>query len=127
VGSRLEAVVIGIGINVLRSSYPPELDGQVACLEALAASGVALEREPLLVDVLAAVEARVRTYQHAGFGALLDEFTSHDALAGERVEISGASPLVGTARGVDAAGRLLVESDGLIVPVMSGTVRVVAP
>jgi BirA family transcriptional regulator, biotin operon repressor / biotin---[acetyl-CoA-carboxylase] ligase len=124
VGSRLEAVVIGIGINVLRASYPPELEGQVACLEALVASGAPLERERLLVEVLAAVEAHVATYLHDGFEALLDEFTRHDALAGERVVVSGAAPIVGIARGVDAGGRLLVESDGLIVPVISGTVRV---
>lgn len=124
VGSRLEAVVIGIGINVLHASYPPELEGQVACLDALVASGAPPEREPLLVELLAAVEGRVGTYLHDGFEALLDEFTRHDALAGERVEVSGAAPIVGVARGVDAGGRLLVESDGLIVPVISGTVRV---
>lgn len=126
VGNRLDAIVIGIGVNVFRASYPPELEGQVACLEALAASDIALERERLLVEVLAAVETQVHTYHDAGFGALLADFTRHDALAGERVEISGASPLVGLARGVDAEGRLLVESDGLIIPVISGTVRVVA-
>lgn len=125
VGARLEAVVIGIGINVLAAAYPHELEGQVTCLEALAPSGTPLSREQLLVDVLAAVESRVATYLDNGFTPLLDEFTRHDALAGERVEISGASPLVGIARGVDAAGRLLVASDGLIVPVISGTVRVV--
>lgn len=125
VGSRLDAVVIGIGINVRHASYPPELADQVACLEALGVSGAGLEREALLVEVLAAVEARVETYRGEGFGALLDEFTRHDALSGERVEVSGASPIVGIARGVDAGGRLLVESDGLIVPVISGTVRAV--
>lgn len=124
VGSRLDAVVIGIGINVLTAAYPPELEAQIACLEGIAAPGAALERERLLVEVLAAIEARVGTYLGAGFGGLLSEFSQHDALAGERVEISGASPVVGTARGVDAAGRLLVESDGSIVPVISGTVRV---
>jgi BirA family biotin operon repressor/biotin-[acetyl-CoA-carboxylase] ligase len=125
VGSQLEAVVIGIGINVLDASYPPELQDQVVCLEALA-GGAPLERESLLVDVLGSVEARVRTYLDAGFQALLDEFVRHDALAGERVEVSGASPVRGVARGVDAAGRLLVESDGLLVPIISGTVRSVA-
>jgi BirA family biotin operon repressor/biotin-[acetyl-CoA-carboxylase] ligase len=124
VGARLEAVVVGIGINVLSDSYPPELEAQVACLEALVTSGAPPERERLLVEVLGAVEAHVGTYLGRGFGALLDEFTRHDALAGESVEISGASPIVGVARGVDAGGRLLVESDGLIVPVISGTVRV---
>lgn len=124
VGSRLEAMVIGIGVNVLSGSYPAELEGQVACLEALAGPGAPPERERLLVEVLGAVEAHVGTYLDDGFAALLDEFMRHDALAGERVEVSASSPLVGIARGVDAGGRLLVESDGLLVSVSSGTVRV---
>ena len=40
-------------VLVLGASYPPELEGQVACLEALAASGAPPERERLLVEVLA--------------------------------------------------------------------------
>ena len=60
----------------------------------------------------------------AGFVSLLPEFAEYDALAGERVEVSGPTPLVGRARGIDAEGRLLVDSDGLVVPVYSGTVRV---
>lgn len=126
-GSRLAAVVIGIGINVLHGSYPAELEAQVACLEALATSPApALEREAVLADVLATVHDRVQGYLDAGFNSLLHEFTRHDALAGARVEVSGATPIIGTARGVDASGRLLVDSDGLLVPVISGTVRQLA-
>ena len=126
-GSRLAAVVIGIGINVLQGSYPAELEAQVACLEALATSPTpALEREAVLADVLAAVHDRVQRYLDAGFTPLLDEFTRHDALAGARVEVSGATPILGTARGVDPTGRLLIDSDGLLVPVISGTVRQLA-
>lgn len=122
-GGRLDAVVVGIGVNVLAGTYSADLAPHVTCLEALAPRGARLEREALLVDVLEAVESRVRTYLEAGFGALLGEFSRHDALTGKRVEVSGGAPLVGVARGVDAAGRLLVESDGLLVPVFSGTVR----
>ena len=122
-GKRLSAIVIGIGINVFRSALPAELSGQVASLEELA-PGVELERESLLASVLAAVEQRVEACNAGGFSSLLAEFARHDALAGERVEISGPTPLVGRARGVDDEGRLLVENDGLVVRVHSGTVRV---
>jgi BirA family transcriptional regulator, biotin operon repressor / biotin---[acetyl-CoA-carboxylase] ligase len=119
----LVAVVIGVGINVHVSLLPPELASTSVCLEALAEPGTPLEREALLADVLASVDARVTPCLEHGFRDLLPEFGEHDALAGQRVEVSGASPFVGIARGVDAEGRLLVESDGLVVPVYSGTVR----
>ncbi len=167
-GGRLEAVVLGIGINVYAGSQPlpAELAGEVTCLEQLAQGhgqeadpnlpggaglashvglaraeavapvvgnerehpprgGKGLARERVLVDVLAAVEARVSTCLEGGFTALLREFSEHDALAGQQVVISGASPITGVARGVDGEGRLLVESDGLLIPVVSGTVRAV--
>ena len=87
--------------------------------------GAALQRERVLVDVLAAVEARVSACLEGGFTALLAEFSEHDTLAGLRVVVSGASPISGIARGVDTEGRLLIESDGLLIPVVSGTVRAV--
>jgi BirA family transcriptional regulator, biotin operon repressor / biotin---[acetyl-CoA-carboxylase] ligase len=122
-GPRLNAIVIGVGINVFDADFPGELATQVACLERLRQGAVGLERETLLAAVLAAVEARLGLFESAGFSPLLADFSRHDALAGTRVEVSGSSALVGTARGVDAEGRLLVESDGLLVPVVSGTVR----
>jgi BirA family biotin operon repressor/biotin-[acetyl-CoA-carboxylase] ligase len=122
-GQRLVAVVIGIGINVHAGELPPELASSSVCLEALVPPGAPLEREAILCDVLASVEARATACLERGFADLLPEFAEHDALAGRRVEVSGASPVVGIARGVDAEGRLLVESDGILVPVYSGTVR----
>jgi BirA family biotin operon repressor/biotin-[acetyl-CoA-carboxylase] ligase len=124
--SQLTALVIGIGINVHSAPLPAELAGQSACLEELlghAARTAPLEREALLVDVLAAVAARVTACLDRGFAALLPEFAEHDALAGKLVEVSGAATAIGIARGVDPEGRLLLESDGLLTPIHSGTVR----
>jgi BirA family biotin operon repressor/biotin-[acetyl-CoA-carboxylase] ligase len=126
-GNRLAALVIGVGINVHHAELPPELTAQSVCLEELASHAPeprSIEREAVLVDVLDAVAARVTACLDRGFASLLPEFAEHDALAGKRVELSGASPVVGNARGVDAEGRLLLESDGVIVPIYSGTVRV---
>jgi BirA family transcriptional regulator, biotin operon repressor / biotin---[acetyl-CoA-carboxylase] ligase len=122
-GPRLIAIVIGIGINVFDADFPEELASQVACLEGLGSGSASLERELLLAAVLGALEARLAVFESSGFSPLLADFSRHDALAGMRVEVSGSATLVGTARGVDAEGRLLVESDGLLVPVVSGTVR----
>jgi biotin-(acetyl-CoA carboxylase) ligase len=41
----------------------------------------------------------------------------------QRIQVSGARELTGIARGVDDEGRLLLETDGILLPVHSGTVR----
>jgi Biotin protein ligase C terminal domain len=105
----------------------------------------ALTREALLVSVLGEVERRVaacvdtktaadsagdstRSQARLARGlpdlpALLAEFRQHDALRDRRVQVSGARELTGIARGVDDEGRLLLETDGILLPIHSGTVR----
>lgn len=139
---KLEVLVIGVGINVHQREFPPGLDPEPLSLTLLAAapevaggadrgaSGPdalahpALQREAVLARVLEAVEERVSACLASGFAGLIQEFSEHDGLYGAAVEVSGASPLQGTARGVDAEGALLVEQQGVLVRVHSGTVRV---
>lgn len=130
-GSELEALIIGVGINVFQRAFPSHLDLPPVSLALLhgqiPTASLPLERERVLVDVLAAVEQRVGaclgSYLGGGLGSLLAEFAEHDALYGTPVTVSGATQLAGIARGVDAEGRLLLESDGVLIPVHSGTVR----
>jgi BirA family biotin operon repressor/biotin-[acetyl-CoA-carboxylase] ligase len=97
----------------------------------------ALGREALLVSVLSEIERRVAACLKPGeidatgplatptldLRALLAEFRQHDALRDQRVQVSGARELTGIARGVDDEGRLLLETDGILLPIHSGTVR----
>jgi BirA family biotin operon repressor/biotin-[acetyl-CoA-carboxylase] ligase len=125
-GRELDAIVVGVGINVARQELPPDLTGAVTCLEDLVLAGdVVPSREELLVEALAAIESRARRHLGGGFALLHDEFTAHDALAGRRVSVSGASEARGLARGVDHDGQLLVEDDGVVMSLRSGTVRLI--
>lgn len=128
-GSQVEALVLGVGINLGRQALPPELQSEAVCLAELAPDGaepdnsLTQKRESLLASVLGEVEVRVDAYLAHGAASLLEEFHQFDALAGHRVQVSGVSELSGVARGVDGEGRLLVENEGVLVPVHSGTVR----
>jgi BirA family transcriptional regulator, biotin operon repressor / biotin---[acetyl-CoA-carboxylase] ligase len=124
-GTRLDVLVIGVGINVTEQAFPAELEGGAVSLAMLASGASLLEREPLLLDVLAGIEARVTACLAGGLEALRSEFSERDALLGAHVSVSGAAPVTGVARGIDAEGRLLLETDGVVVPVTSGTVRFV--
>jgi BirA family biotin operon repressor/biotin-[acetyl-CoA-carboxylase] ligase len=124
---RINALVIGVGINISQEQFPPELGSSAVSLAALGPGSAPLPaREQMLVAVLLAVEARVRACLSSGFAQLGGEFASHDALRNARVSVTGPAPLEGIARGVDSEGRLLLETEGVVVAVCSGTVRVVA-
>jgi BirA family biotin operon repressor/biotin-[acetyl-CoA-carboxylase] ligase len=118
---RIEAVVIGIGINVGRQSFPAELQNDVTCLEELSGRGHARER--LLAEVLREVERRVAGGARAELHDLIQEFRAYDALRDRKVFVSGARELSGIARGVDEQGHLLLEADGVLLALNSGTVR----
>ncbi|MEO8181099.1 MAG: biotin--[acetyl-CoA-carboxylase] ligase [Deltaproteobacteria bacterium] len=118
---RVDAVVIGVGINVGQQAFPPELAHDVTSLEELSGSGHS--REQLLLAVLSEVERRATAGERTGLGDLLEEFRAHDALRDRKVYVSGAREITGIARGVDGAGQLLLETDGIVITINSGTVR----
>lgn len=124
---RLDALVIGVGINVWSIRFEGEL-ANIATSLALThrERGTVPQlprREALLIEVLQAMEHYVTRCLAHGFGELAAEFSSHDALAGQHVEVRGARALHGVARGVDRQGRLIVETTQGIEWVGAGTVR----
>jgi BirA family biotin operon repressor/biotin-[acetyl-CoA-carboxylase] ligase len=142
-GKRLDVLVIGVGINVGSQPFPDELQHSAVALASLGpnnlprvpGAGLALQppdatlvqsppqREQLLVEVLHGIQDRVSACLALGLTSMLSEFSEQDALLGTHVSVSGSSPLSGIARGVDEEGRLLLETDGMLIPVHSGTVR----
>ena len=123
-GTRVEYVVVGIGINVLTRSLPDELSG-IATSIALE-GGVDLDRAEILADVLAGLDRDIELVAHRGLGLVHARLTRHDALAGREVESPDLeSSLRGTACGIDLEGRLLVRAgDGKVTKVASGELRI---
>jgi BirA family transcriptional regulator, biotin operon repressor / biotin---[acetyl-CoA-carboxylase] ligase len=116
-GHELAAIVVGIGINV-GLELPEALESSATSLGLLGARE--LDRELLLVDVLAALEPRLGRFHASGLRELLGELGVHDALRGERVR---AGELEGRAGGIDASGALrIVSDDGSERLVRSGSV-----
>jgi BirA family transcriptional regulator, biotin operon repressor / biotin---[acetyl-CoA-carboxylase] ligase len=119
VGRRVEAICVGIGVNVTTREFPDEIAPIATSLALLDAAD--LDRESLLVELLIELDRRVREYEGAGLDAMLDELRQHDALAGRRVSVDGLS---GTARGIDASGALLVDDGSAPKRILSGHVLV---
>jgi BirA family biotin operon repressor/biotin-[acetyl-CoA-carboxylase] ligase len=116
---RLAAVVIGVGVNVATTSFPPDLGARATSIALL---GGQVDRELLLADLLDDLARVLAELERAGLGALHAELLRYDALLGKSVRVDDTR---GVAQGIDPLGRLLVRCErGDVVPVMAGTVEV---
>jgi BirA family biotin operon repressor/biotin-[acetyl-CoA-carboxylase] ligase len=111
-GERVEHVVVGIGVNVNTTSFPPELEDRATSLRQ--ALGRTLDRARVLADVLAALEPRLDDFDRRGAAAAVEAFAAHARLPDRcRVNLPGRPDdvLEGIALGVDPDGALLLKDD----------------
>ncbi|WP_347057893.1 biotin--[acetyl-CoA-carboxylase] ligase [Blastococcus sp. HT6-30] len=118
-------VVVGVGLNV--STTAAELPETGTSLSVV--TGGTVDRAPVLLGFLRAVERRYRGWVRA-LGDPVVSGLAHDYLAwsstiGSTVEVTmpDGSALVGTARAIDWDGRLVVDGAEGTVELASGDVR----
>ena len=118
-GAEVEAVVVGIGINVLMRDLPDEIAALATSLVLLGDPSPG--RETLLADVLAGFEERLGRFERAGLSSLLTELNEHDGLRGKALKVGDTR---GEGAGIGAEGALLLRGDdGVVRRVTSGTVE----
>jgi BirA family biotin operon repressor/biotin-[acetyl-CoA-carboxylase] ligase len=118
--ARMDAVVVGYGINIKPSAYPPELCERVTSIEA--ERGGAADRAWVLAQTLAALSIRYDDLLDGRFDAILDAWRSRaPASVGARVTWrTPAGPQLGLTAGVDEAGALLVRVGDRIERIVGG-------
>ena len=115
VGTAAQAVVIGIGLNVQPSSYPPDIDARATSLEG--ELGRTVDRGTVLAEVLTALSDRLGTLER-GPGDILQAWRAASPSAvGTRIEWAGRH---GTTAGVDDLGALLVRTASGVERVIAG-------
>ena len=118
-GDRLQALVVGIGLNVASREFPEEIAARATSLALLGAAR--LERELLLEDILEAIAARLEAYQSDRCRGHLERAQHDGRAARKRVRVDDQ---IGIGRGLDEQGRLLLEDDsGSVHAISSGTVE----
>jgi BirA family biotin operon repressor/biotin-[acetyl-CoA-carboxylase] ligase len=124
-GERVEHVVVGIGVNVNTTRFPPELEGRATSLRL--ALGREFDRADVLADILAALEPRLEDFDRRGPVAAVEAFASHARLPDRcRVTTPGRPDdvLEGIAMGVDVDGALLLRDDAQRVHrIVSGEIQ----
>lgn len=113
------AVVLGIGVNVNQTEEQLPAGTKVPAASLRTLDGVERDREEVLVAVLHRLDRCYAGWRETGLAAVWADLVARDALHGRRVR---ADAVAGVAAGIDAAGRLLVETDGGTVAVESGEV-----
>jgi BirA family biotin operon repressor/biotin-[acetyl-CoA-carboxylase] ligase len=116
-------VVIGFGINVLPAALPPEVAARATSIER--ELGRAVDRGLVLAECLAALWARYQDLEAYRERDVLDAWRARGAASmGKPItwEHDGRVE-TGRATGIDAAGALLMQTDGGAVRIASGEVR----
>jgi BirA family biotin operon repressor/biotin-[acetyl-CoA-carboxylase] ligase len=117
-----DTVVLGYGINVLASAFPPELRSRATSLES--ETGRRIESDLVLDETLAALSRRYEDLLDGRFDAILDAWRRHAPTAsGAHVSwttMEGAQ--AGVTAGIDDQGALLVKVGDRVERIVSGEV-----
>ena len=115
-------MILGFGINVSPSAYPPELRDRVASLEG--ELGRPVDRGDLCAASLAALARRYEDLIAGRFDAILDDWRRRaPGSRGARVRWDGPDgPRAGVTAGIDDSGALLVRHGDAIQRLVAGEV-----
>jgi BirA family biotin operon repressor/biotin-[acetyl-CoA-carboxylase] ligase len=111
-GMRIDSVIIGVGLNVNRAQWPPELAGTATSLRAERIGDEAFDRTEVLASLLAHVERWVDLFLSEGAAVVVDALRPRLALVGERVRWEDGSGVF-DGIGPDGAARVRTD-DGVI-------------
>lgn len=116
-----QAVVLGVGINLLRSSHPPDVDTRALSLED--ALGAAVDRAALFEETLVSLAEWYDRLRRGDASDILRAWReAAPSASGARVEWADGDRR-GVTAGVDESGALLVTTDRGIERVIAGELR----
>src|SRR3954471_8703791 len=118
----LSTIVVGYGINVRATAFPPELRDRATSLES--ELGRDVDRHHLLAETLAALARRSDDLLAARFDAILDAWRrlAPGASGAPVTWTTTAGTASGITAGIDAMGALLVRVDDRVERIVSGEV-----
>lgn len=100
-GARIDAVIIGVGLNVNRMQWPPEIESIATSLRAEREGHESFDRSAVFASVLSHMERWVGSFIRDGEQVVVDALRTKLALLGERVRWEDGQ---GVFEGIDPHG-----------------------
>ena len=107
-GMRIDSVIIGVGLNVNRMQWPPDLADSATSLRAERGVEEPFDRAEVLAAVLSNMERWVKRFIQDGAPVVVNALRSRLALLGERVRWEDG---VGSFDGIDEDGAARVRTE----------------
>jgi BirA family transcriptional regulator, biotin operon repressor / biotin---[acetyl-CoA-carboxylase] ligase len=124
VGAELGALVIGIGLNINRQSWPDELQPTATSLLATCPGAVPFDRARVLAELLFAVEHWVDRFTAEGGAPIAQALQTRLAMRGEPVRCGG---IVGTLVGVAPTGAVRIATGSGLRELIAGRLESAIP
>ncbi len=106
----VEYVVIGIGINVNQTAFPPSLGTKATSVKL--ESSRAFVREDLFRSILHSLEKTYFQASPSGFQSILPEWISHTSMINKPISVSlQGSVISGVVKGVSPEGGLILQTE----------------
>jgi BirA family biotin operon repressor/biotin-[acetyl-CoA-carboxylase] ligase len=122
-GSRIDAVVIGIGLNLLSLAYPAEMRDRATSIEA--ELGRPVSRAAIVTEVLAEVRDGIDRLRRGGHDWVLQNWRRFGQVGLDAAPVRWQEHgewRRGIARDIDSLGALVVERDGRLEHLVAGEV-----
>ena len=115
-------VVLGVGVNLARAAYPPDLAGRASSIEE--ETGEPVERSRVLVEILAALAREHMAITAGDVGGVLARWRERSpSCAGAPIAWTAADGLrTGVTAGIDESGALLARTATRTEIIRAGTV-----
>jgi len=113
---------IGIGINVGKQIWPPDLQGKAISLAEVL--GRDPTREHVLEKVVLCLDTWFSLFSRRGFGPVRDDFIGHGLLRSHAVTTEDGAPC--TIVDLDMQGHLIIRTSGALRDLVSGSILLVA-
>ena len=122
-GDRIQAVILGFGMNVNGEEIPDELAHRATSL--YLETGKRFRRSELLAELLAELEVEYDRFLESGFDPIRINWMQHAAYLNEKVTLNASrTSRTGVMRGISEEGALLLEEEGKVEPVYSAEIAV---
>jgi len=117
-------IVLGIGINVNQTSFPPELQPRAASLSLQTKREE--DRLELLVIILERLEHWYKKLMGESILEIVNTWKAHSTMLGKQVKVSLHNQTIsGIAVDLDLSGALLLQRNGIITKIFSGDVHLI--